>query len=244
MKIHSALRMGAFHTHHCEDFLVSFPITNTEHVIAVMDGCSMATESVFASMLVGKILRNIGKHWFFQDFVEPDRRSLDEKLEALTKSLFQELKHTKNQLGLETNELLSTLLLGVIDKQRLSAELLAIGDGVVCADHETITYEQNNRPDYLGYHLNESFDTWYAAQAQRLSLAHFEDLSLSTDGILSFKNLANTREHKPEQAFIDFLLKDLSYQEQDNFLERKLMAIEKEWQQVPTDDIGIIRVML
>jgi len=75
MKIYSTLTIGEFHTNYCEDFLVIEQITNSEKLIAVLDGCTMGTESVFASMLYGKILRKIAKHFFYEDFVKKDSSS-------------------------------------------------------------------------------------------------------------------------------------------------------------------------
>ena len=50
-------QIGEFHINHNEDFLVSCEIGNDKMMIAVMDGCTMGTESYFASTLIGKLLR-------------------------------------------------------------------------------------------------------------------------------------------------------------------------------------------
>ena len=64
MKRYKTLHIGEFHTNHCEDFFVDEQIATDERLIAVLDGCTMGTESVFASILYGKILRNISKKKF------------------------------------------------------------------------------------------------------------------------------------------------------------------------------------
>ena len=61
MKIYSALQIGEYHTNHCEDYLFIGEIGSDKILCAVMDGCTMATDSYFVSTLVGKLLRKIVK---------------------------------------------------------------------------------------------------------------------------------------------------------------------------------------
>ena len=89
--------MGAFHIHHCEDFLIDEPLATDKRLLAVMDGCSMGTESVFASMLIGKILRKIAKEIFYQEFVTGKCPSLAELLRVVTKKLMAQTVDIKNQ---------------------------------------------------------------------------------------------------------------------------------------------------
>jgi len=106
MKIYKTLNIGDFHTNHCEDFLVDEQIATNEKLIAVLDGCTMGTESVFASILYGKILRNISKKEFYKEFVTNESLDLKTKLKEVFKQLIEETKSIKSQLGLKTNELL------------------------------------------------------------------------------------------------------------------------------------------
>ena len=161
MKIYSALKIGTFHTNHCEDFLISEQVSSERQLIAVMDGCTMGKESVFASMLIGKILRNVAKERFYKDFIDNTPKDLSSCLKEILNALFAQLKIIKNQLGIETEELLSTLIIGVIDMNTTAAEFMTIGDGLLCYDEHLIEYEQNDKPDYLGYHLQEDFEYWY-----------------------------------------------------------------------------------
>ena len=66
MKVYKTLHIGEFHTNHCEDFLIHEQIGANQILIAVLDGCTMGTESVFASILFGKVLRNIAKKKFYE----------------------------------------------------------------------------------------------------------------------------------------------------------------------------------
>ena len=114
MHVYTTLNIVAFHTNHCEDFLVNEPLATNHHLIAVMDGCTMGKESVFASILVAKILRKIARGHFYQELFTGPPDNLKALLQTVLKQLFDELRTHKNALGLETNELLTTLILGVV----------------------------------------------------------------------------------------------------------------------------------
>ena len=47
------------------------------------------------------------------------------------------------------------------------AEIIVVGDGLVCVDGKEYHFEQEDKPDYLGYHLNEDFNFWFEQQKQR-----------------------------------------------------------------------------
>ncbi|EZH73548.1 stage II sporulation protein E (SpoIIE) [Aquimarina atlantica] len=242
MKIYKTLHIGEFHTNHCEDFLIEEQIGTNEKLLAVLDGCTMGTESVFASILFGKILRNIAKNKFYEEFVTDNSIQLKDKLKEVVKILIHEIKLFKNQLGLETNELLSTLIIGIVETKESKAEFLTIGDGLICKDGELIEYEQGDKPDYLGYHLRDDFDSWFDSQEQKVSISNFKDLSISTDGIFTFKNLENKSKQKPENEIIEYLLIDNEGAEFDNFLDRKIRTLKDKWNHLSPDDLAIIRI--
>ena len=214
-------------------------------MLAVMDGCSMGTDSHFASTLIGKILKKKAKEMYFREFAERAAFTLSEALKEICQGLFSDLKTIKNLLNLEKEELLSTLILGVLDINDRKAEILAIGDGLVACNGYLYEFDQDNTPDYLGYHLQEDFKTWYHDQEQRLSLDQIQDLSLSTDGIFTFRKY-NTNDYPAieEEKILAFLLQDNDGCEQSCFLHKKLLSLEKEWGLRPTDDLSIIRLVL
>ena len=242
MKIYSTLTIGEFHTNNCEDFLINEQITTNQRLIAVLDGCTMGTESVFASHLYGKILRKIAKHQFYKTFVSKDTLNLKETLKHVIRQLIEDTKQIKNQLDLETNELLSTVIISIVDITESKAECLAVGDGLICVDGVVTEYEQNDKPDYLGYHLTEDFETWFASQKQMASVSKFKDLSICTDGIFTFKNFKDRAKQKTEQDIINYLLIDNTYTDFDNALDRKLKILKEQFNHVVTDDLAIIRV--
>ncbi|WP_375561650.1 protein phosphatase 2C domain-containing protein [Bernardetia sp. OM2101] len=243
MKTYTTLQIGEFHTNYCEDFLIKEQLASNQILIAVLDGCTMGTESVFTSILYGKILRKIAKNMFYEEFVSQQNQEVDlqSKLKTILQELIEDTKEIKNKLGLETNELLSTLILGIIDTKNYNAELITIGDGLICVDGKFTEYKQNNTPDYLGYHLTENFEEFYKNQQQKLSISNFEDLSISTDGIFTFKNLENQNHQKSESEIINYLLIDNQESEFDNFLDRKVRNLKK-INHVVTDDLAIIRI--
>jgi hypothetical protein len=243
MKLYSTLTIGEFHTNNCEDFLINEQISDNQRLIAVLDGCSMGIESVFASHLYGKILRKIAKQQFYKEFVTTNNLILKQKLKLVIKTLITETKQLKNQLDLNTNELLSTIIIGIIDVTECKAEFIAIGDGLICIDGELIEYEHNDKPDYLGYHLQDDFETWFNSQKQLASVSKFNDLSICTDGIFTFKNFKDKSKQKTEKEILDYLLVDVSNMNYNNGLDRKLRILKDNYNHIVTDDLAIIRII-
>ncbi len=242
MKTYSHLQIGQFHTNYCEDFLVVAPIGSHRKLIAVLDGCTMGTESAFASMLFGKVLRRLAKEAYYDEFATRSSPALAEQLKTVVEQLFREVRQQKNQLALETEELLTTLLIGIVDLEATQAEVLILGDGVVCADGVWTEFDQGNKPDYLAYHLGEDFDIWYDGQSQRLSYTGFSDFSMATDGILTFQNLKDPSRQKPEKEIIEFFMVDPEGAEHANFLTRKVRALEEQ-DHLVTDDLAVVRLI-
>ncbi|GAB5527889.1 MAG: protein phosphatase 2C domain-containing protein [Roseivirga sp.] len=243
IKTHTTLNIGHFHTNYCEDFWVTAPITSSQQLIAVLDGCTMGTESAFAAMLFGKTLRSIARELYYEDFLNPSGTLLSGKLREIFRGLFSRLKSIRNQLSLDTHELLTTIVLGVLDQKSRVAEFLTIGDGLICHDGNIVNYEQDDRPDYLGYHLSKDFDSWFDAQTQKLTIKSFNDLSICTDGIFSFRNFKQPAKQKSEAEIIDFLLINDQLSEHNNCLERKMRIVQQEWQHEVTDDLAIVRIV-
>ena len=95
---------------------------------------------------------------------------------------------------------------------------------------------------YLAYHLTEQFEDWFSSQKQFLSFSDFTDLSICTDGIFTFKAIAKNHPTKTENEIIDFLLKDIVYEDQNNFMDRKIRILKDQWLHENTDDLAIIRI--
>lgn len=242
--IHEITKIGSFHENHCEDYTVCTAIGEDRLLLAVLDGCTMGEESYFASALIGKLAKKIGKEEFYKEYAEKKTAALDIQLKAIYRQLFDGLKEMKNTLMLERGELLSTIVLGVVDQHEKEAELLVVGDGVISCNGNLTEFDQENVPDYIGYHLSEDFDEWYDQQSQFVSLKDVHDLSISTDGIFTFSKYdTETYPERTEQELIDFLLNDNSDITNERMYVKKLHHLEKNWGLLPTDDLGIVRVI-
>ena len=243
MKIYQIIKIGEHHVNFCEDYALVEEIGDDKLIAAVMDGCSMGKESHFAATLIGKILQKAAKEMSYRLFLEKQNWSVKTVLKEVFRKAFQELQFLQNHLQLETEELLSTIVLLVLDKKNWEGEILAIGDGLVAYNGQFIEFEQDNKPDYLGYHLAENFEEWFPQQKQRLSLQSIEDISISTDGIFTFSpfNTENYMDLKTDLTH--FLLSDKSNLENPKLFTKKLSIIEEKWGLRPTDDLGIIRLI-
>lgn len=240
MRIYHALTIGDHHTNHCEDYLSICEIDPETLMCAVMDGCSMGKDSYFASTLTGKLLRKISKELSYKLFASKEKLELQQMLEKIVGQLFHELHLHKNSLNLHRNEILSTLLIGIIDTEKKSGEFLCIGDGLICVNQQFFEFEQSDKPDYLGYHLDEDFGDWYKNQRQRISSVGINDFSIATDGIFTFKKYDAKTYEQPGNV-IDFLLVNAEDGEHENMLERKIFDLKNEWGLKPSDDCAIIR---
>ncbi|MEO0338229.1 MAG: protein phosphatase 2C domain-containing protein [Bacteroidota bacterium] len=245
MKIHQFVRIGEHHENHCEDSVLSTSIGSHSVLLAVMDGCTMGDDSYFASKLIANLLKKIGRECFYKEYLKSEMLHLNDQLKQICKRLFEELVFLKNHLQLEINELLSTVVLGVVDIEKRAAEIIVIGDGVLVYNDEIIEYDQDNVPDYIGYHLNANFEEWYERQEQRLSLEAITQLSLSTDGIFTFSKYdQKSYPEKSVEEIINYLLIEVADLDNERMLLKKIIKIEKEWGLKATDDLGIVSLRL
>ena len=242
MRIYTTLQIGELHTNHCEDYFITAEIGKNRILCAVMDGCTMGTDRYFAATLTGKLLRKISKEYSYKEFLSKESAGLELTLEKITRQLFEELRSAKNILQLEREEVLNTLLIGVIDTNNRSGEFLCIGDGLICINKQLYEFEQDNKPDYLGYHLHEEFNRWYGSQQQRITAQDLQDFSLVTDGIFTFKKFDNKTYARPGNV-IDYLLFDEEGSDNSNMLNSKLLDIQTNWGLKPGDDLAIIRTI-
>ncbi len=209
-----------------------------------MDGCSSGTDSHFASNIIGKILRKTAKNQFYQEFACKQTKTNQQLLKDCFRELFEDLKLMNNKLNLQYDELLSTVLVAIVDKSDMSCDILAIGDGIVCADGKLTEYEQDNKPDYIGYHLQKDFDQWFDDQSQKMTLTKFSDLSIGTDGIWTFKEFDTINERRVNDSELcDLFFIDKEGYENEKMLFKKLIKVEKEYKLKPTDDLTIVRII-
>lgn len=246
MKQFAAIRMGAVHQTYCEDYLISEQLGEKCLLSAVLDGCSMGKDSHFASALFGKLLRKIAQQMSLEGLqsVVPWQEDQPETVaREVLRRLFDEVQSARKQLMLEREELLTTLLLWIHHYGTQRSFVMVIGDGYVCCDGHMYTLDQNNRPDYLTYHLGEPFASWYQAQQQHFSFDAPRDLAIATDGIDTFRQLSDPVASSASPDPLAYLLCDTEFIEADNMLDRKLDLLAKSYGLRPIDDLGIIRVI-
>lgn len=244
MKYYELSHIGEFHLNHNEDFLVSEEAGKTRKLIAVMDGCSSGTDSHFASTLIGKLLRKIAKQEEYREFVQKEKIGIKTQIENISLQLFDELSNLNRQLDLKSDEILSTLILALIDSEEKNAEIIIIGDGLIHANGENIEYENDNKPDYIGYHLNKGKYIWYQSHTKKLSLSKLEDLTISTDGIYTFKNFdGKTYEAISQEKIMEKFFVNKEELNNKNKLMKTLIEIKNSNGLMPSDDLTMIRVI-
>lgn len=243
MKIYSALQIGHYHTNYCEDYLFIGSIGKDKLVCAVMDGCSTALDSYFIATMTGKLLRKITTEIGYQELYEQGLYSdTNYCLKSILKELFKELKFVKNQLMLDPKELLTTMILMVVDKKQKQGTVLTIGDGLISINGEVTEFDHDNTPDYIGFHLNEDFEAWFSQQKQIISFDTINDISIATDGILSFTQVKKTAITETADT-LTFLLKDSVNKENEEMIGLKLKKLEHQYGLLPTDDFAMIRLI-
>lgn len=244
MTVSSALQIGAFHTNHCEDYLFVGSLGDDRLLCAVLDGCTMGTDSYFAATLAGKLLRKIAKEKEYEAFYKAAPTvDLDSSLKAIVSALFQELNVARRHLMLEQKELLTTLLVLLLDERTRQGIILAIGDGLASVNGELFDFDQENKPDYLGFHLSENFEEWYECQTQKISFENAHDVSIATDGIFTFTPISSPRTTLPVDP-LNFLVIDQTAEGSGDLLQLKLKKLNHQFGLQPTDDLAMIRLLL
>jgi len=236
--VSSYKHIGLFHENYCEDEVVSTIINERFQVAAVMDGCTMGTESHFASTLAKKILLKIAKDLSYQALYTQspeDSRSIGK---ALIMGLHHELRQIKNSLLMEINELLFTLGLAVVDLHTNAFAWWVIGDGLVAVDQVITEFDQDDKPDYFAYHLSEDASTWCDDLTQKGQGNSFQNLALSTDGVLTFQG---------KQPLTIDPIRELMIEQAEAFDSRYLLnrcrSFEDEGYRAG-DDLGLVRMVV
>ncbi|MCJ7935027.1 MAG: hypothetical protein MUW56_15730 [Chryseobacterium sp.] len=200
-------------------------------------------DSHFASALIGKILRKVIIETGYRELYEKNvQYPLEEELKDIIRNLFREISSVKKNLMLDEKELLSTLTVLLYHIRDNRGIVLTIGDGVVCIDGKITAFDHDNKPDYLAFHLSENFEEWYDQLPQKILFDNIKDISIATDGILTFSKIKKTDAEESIHS-VDYLMKDRSYNDTEEMLNRKLKTLENHYQLRPTDDLAIIRII-
>lgn len=245
MKILTLLKRGIHHKNFNEDFLYTSSLTKDITVCAVMDGCSSAKDSQFTSSLYAKSIHKSTRMLpqmkeIIEDF-DLETMGLEGIADFIMKQLFDDLKRTKKLFFLETEELLSTIVLLIYDNKKKTACIKMSGDGLFSVNNEVTEIDQNNIPNFLGYHLKMGFEKVKNSEIETWIFNDVIDVSISTDGIDKLRPKFSS---KKEEIFVPrrSLILEAPKKQEGNFLESQYQTfIENRF--VPLDDICIIRVI-
>lgn len=156
------------HTHTtCED---NFFVNETEDGITggVFDGCSTGTNSHWAAQTFA---------YLFGKYRNPTSNLVICRVTTLLSGIM-------NTLGLTNMHVLATCLLFEYNKKTLRFRIRVFGDGYYYLNSREYEIEQENRPDYLGYHLDDEIDL--NKYLDRYPTEEYENVTqfcITTDGI-------------------------------------------------------------
>jgi len=234
-------RIGIHKTNYCEDYAIAEVHGQDRIVCAVMDGCSMGTDSYLASSLLGKLVRKATKDSEYQEFYRKRKDQIEVTLEKLVVSVFNDVKVANQVFRLADDELLTTLIIAVydlVDKEIIS---YSVGDGLLSINNETIEYEYDNRSDYVGYHLDKDANLFFREVGKMKHRKDVTSFALSTDGILAFRQLEEPKLRAPAEAeIVSYLLRSEEFRSSPNWVQNKVDKLADKYGLYPTDDLGIV----
>lgn len=264
------VRRGSDHATFCEDFAIQHETPNY-FVGIVFDGCSGGQESHFASALFGKIFRKVLSN--DQMINDPERElDLQDMKDVAEYCLTQFYSHVVDigwQLQLKVNELQSTIVFALYNKQTKNLVIYHFGDGVIVIGDEVIKlentqYENPNAPSYL---VNNTYakslkpHDFYEFLSQlreqgvqfEITRENVEGFTLFSDGVSSFKHRSGMQ--VDDDKIIEFLGRNEWNCENPEVFSRKinlLHAARGQKNGVPfekteivknADDISMVRVL-
>ena len=236
MNYYTLLKKGTSHPVFCEDFLYTKMISDDIFIGAVFDGCSGGDNSHFASSLAGKLMRNVCENIDNSEF----EKDLDAVSDSILTKFFTEFQKAQTIFNLKQDDLLSTVILLIYQSVGKNALIRVFGDGFVAADSKHYIIDQNNMPEYPIYYLTENFKL-PDIKSQRYFFQNVSDVTISTDGILTFK-----QEGIPENAEIpdpvEYLVQNSEMQNLGVMLQRKYNILNNKYKIRNSDDVAVIRV--
>ncbi len=239
MKIYTALQKGKQHKNFCEDFLLTLQVSENLFIGAVSDGCSSGRDSHLASAITCKLINKIVADQRLGEDLNPEQIG-----DLILTQFIDELKKIKFQLHLETEELLATLMLLIVNKKHNQAYIASLGDGVISFDGSIYQIDQDNMPDYPAYHLNDNEQSLQNYLYQNtFNIENPSQISIATDGVFTFR-YQRVSDNEIDFSYTDYLLTDEVFAEYDNMLTRKIFTLKSQHHVEPADDVAIIRLVV
>ena len=229
----------------CEDEIFTFQ-NDKFTVCALFDGCSSGIDSHYASTYHKYLIKDACDDEILWE--DPEYISYN-----IIRFVYDELYNLPYQRGVE---MLSTIVLLVVNHETEEYFIVFAGDGVACidgkivnvhdADGDSVWYLSNV---YNPYNVNnmgikEAFDNYYDT-LKKLSGKGFNNISISTDGIDTFKNKYGTL-LMPEAR--DFFFNNEKFDNLDNQLKRlynifvKGLNTDNKIPCVNIDDFSMIKI--
>lgn len=254
MIIKTLLRRGTDHKNYAEDALVYKEMNNFVYA-CVFDGCSSGVDSHFASALFKKAFNDITSK--LEHVLDKSEDGIEKNLKFLTFQIARKVYETKQLLDLKTNELLSTMVICVLDKGAQNCMIAAFGDGYFRVD-ETECFIKNtkyaelvnseNRPHYLSYNLDfiqnyNDFEEWYSKQPEKHFFEDVTNITIASDGLETFSKVGIPK----EEAFnnvnaIDYLVRDEQFLGHAIMMEKKYNILNSKCCLLNKDDLSLIRI--
>lgn len=253
--IHSLLQRGISHKLACQDSVNH--IETDDYIFAgVFDGCSEIKDSHFASNLLNKT---------FKKAVENQIESIRSKNLSLTildvyddlsikdisieilDFFFKKLDTVRLELNLTVGDFSSTCILFFFDKISEKGIVYMFGDGVLYLNEQYIKIDHDNKPKYIIYYWKDLENgknrllEFLNSYDQIWEIDKLENVVLSTDGILTFKNLNNIEGDIINDLVESTEINGIRRIHQSAFFDKKynVLSFEK-W--IHSDDLGLVRI--
>lgn len=204
----------------CED---SYFINETEDFVygGVFDGCSTGTKSHWASQTLAYAFQAAGH--------------LPVSRNALT-NVYSYLNIVKSILSLSEFNFLSTCVLFTYDKKSKQLCIRVFGDGCYFVNDVEYYIEQDNKPDYIGYHLFGHYHAFheFIDKYQLKIYENVDNFKICSDGIKSITRSQFEQSDAPEPMALLYAPPTSS-----NYLERMWNILKRNKYKI-TDDLTII----
>lgn len=218
--MHSVLNVISSTHNACED---SYFVTEKEDVIygGVFDGCSTGIKSHWASQTMAYAFQGSG---YF-----PVSRH------ALTNVYFF-LNMIKASLSLTEFNFLSTCILFMYDKKSKQLCVRVFGDGCYFVNDVEYYIEQNNKPDYMGYHVFDSYHKFleFVDKYPVKVYENVDNFKICSDGVKSITRSQFEQSEAPDPMALLYAPPTSA-----NYLQR-MWNILKRNKYTITDDLTII----
>ena len=158
-------------------------------------------------------------------------------------NFFLKISLIQVELNLTVKDVMSTCIFLFYNKNNKQGIIYAFGDGVIQIDDNLIVLDHENEPKYFSMFWKDltggksTLTGFLSTYEQIWKFNNFNNVVISTDGILSFKNTEAI-----QYFFNETLINGSSKIHQESFFEKIYnISIQKKW--THNDDLGIIRII-